>query len=61
MKVTHMAWKMGEINTEAPILGNYRGGGGGFFTLMGGTCSVCVFCVPDTVKNTGLVRWYKTT
>jgi len=30
MKVTHMAWKMGEINTEAPILGNYRGGGEGF-------------------------------
>jgi hypothetical protein len=60
MKVTHTTWKMGEINIEAPKLGTVRGGGE-FLTLMEGSCSVFVFCVPDKVKYTGLGRQYKMT
>lgn len=47
---------MGEINIEAPIPGNCKRGERFLTLIMEGTCSVCVFCVPDTVKNTGLVR-----
>ena len=55
-----MTWKMGEIDTEALKLGNCkRVGKVSYFN--GGSCSVFVFCVPVTVKNTGLVRQYKTT